>query len=299
MFKTGDKKPSVRLDDDFANLLEVASVPATDIGGVNEEAQRKIGVSRMLDLLPRLFNIGVDDMNLLPVDRRKALVEALQTYFEAIGRIRSGSQGAEAIAAATKGVNDLVRQYRDSISATVKSPELIAAMRPAHLKPRTLEFTGQRLAQLYAMNLSDIDVLQPGDRTSVVEPFGIAIQTDESRADSCNASINNGHIDYSSIYYYDMRAACQNLESALQAVGLLPKPMLQLMRKAGHDRVRDLVLLERSLSAPKVAALLRGKPDADVTALYTAMDAYVMSGRVTGAEAKQFDAETYRLEMSA
>lgn len=301
MFKTGDKKPTVRLSDDFAQLLEDASIPATEVRGVSEEAQRKIGVSRMLDLLPRLFNISVADINGLPVDRRKALVDALRTYFEAIGRVRSAPRSgdsSEAVAEATKEVNDLVRQYRAALLSGVKSPELTEVMRPAHLKPRTLEFTGDRVAQLYAMRLSDVDALQPGDCTAIAQPLSLVMQTDESLGDSGNISISQGHIEYGGIYYFDMRAAVKDLESALVAAGLLPKPMLALMRKAGHDKVRDLLLSELNLSAPAVAKVLQGKPAEDATAFFTAMDAYVMSGRVTGAEAKEFGTRFHALEVA-
>ncbi|HRH93160.1 MAG TPA: hypothetical protein PKV72_01365 [Candidatus Peribacteria bacterium] len=302
MFKTGDKKPSVRLDDDFAQLLEDASVPATEVGGVSEEAQRRIGVSRMLDLVPRLFNISVADINDLPADRRKALVDALRTYFDAVGRVRSAPKsgnGAEELAEATKGVNDLVRQYRAALVSTVKSPELTEVMRPPYLKPRTLEFAGDRVARLYAMHLADIDALQPGDRAAIAQPLGLVMQTDESRGDSSSISINQRHIEYGGNYYFDMRAAVKDLEPALVAAGLLPKPMLALMRKAGHDKVRDLVLMELNISAPAVAKLLRNTPAEESATFFGAMDAYVLSGRVTGPEGREFGKQFHALEVAS
>lgn len=301
MFKTGDKAPSVRLNDDFAALLEAVAIPATDVGA-SAEVQKRIGVSRMLDVLPRLFNIGVADINALPSDRRTALVDALRTYFTALGRLReqdASNSSPDAIAHATNAVNALVRGYRDAISATVKSPELSAALRNPHLKPRTLEFTGQRITAMYAMRLGDIDTLPPGDRLAVTGPLEFALQTEEMRADSSNISISQGHIDYSGNYYYDMRAASKDLEHALVAAGLLPKPMLALMRKSGHDKVRDMVLLDRNVTAPMIARGLKDKTDADQAEVYAAMEAFVGSGRLTGEEAKRFDRRIHQMEITA
>lgn len=298
MFKTGDRKPSVRLDGSLARLLENAAVPAPDVAG-SDDLRRRIGMNRMLELVPRLFNIGVEDINALPADRRAALVEQLEAYFKATGRLpdTASRTSPDAVPDATKKVNGLIRDYRALVTARVKSPEVLAALRPSIQQPMTHEFAGQRFANLYAMHLEDIDGLPQEPRVEVAGKLGDALLQHGSNGD--HLALSQGQVEYGGIYFHDLRAAARSLERSLQDAGLLPKPMLELMRKVGHDQVRDLVLLELNVTAPSVASVLREKTAEETATLLPSMEAYVTAGRVTGPEAKAFGNTLHALGLTA
>jgi hypothetical protein len=282
------------------NVLDAAAVPAPGVHG-SEEFQLKVGLTRMLDVVPSLFNIEVEDINMLPTDKRAALTEALREYFTALARVRASKvsgAASEELGTATKKVNGLVKQYRGLILAAVKSPDLAAALAPAPTKPRTYEFSGQRFAELFALRLGDIDALPNDRRPAVVEPLETMVLTHAAYAGSSYNQLARGEVEYGKSYVYEMRNVSRTLEGALRDAGLLPKPMADLMRKAGYRQVRDMVLLERNITAAAVAQATAGK-DAEAAQLYAAMEAYVVSRSPSGAESKEFDKHSHALGLIA
>lgn len=300
MFRADQKELSVALDSNLNDALLSVTDPAAD--SHQPDADRRRSMERWFNSLPQLFNISIDDINALPADQRTLVTEELWKYFQASLAVRANPKSMNAtdgLAEQGTKLNSIIGKFRDQIVRTVKTSELKAVLQPAVLKPRTFEFTAQYFTGLYSMRLADLEAAPAEKFPEALEGLQDMLYGHLHMLDNGNVTIANGHVNYSRTYYLEMRQHFRKLERVLTTAGLLSKPMLELMRKAGHDRVRDLVMLERSTTAPQITKALKDRPESDVQQFHGLMEAYVLSGRVSGQEAKAFDAELFRLEMSA